>query len=162
MKNAVDKNLLSRRSFLKYGILTIGGIASASFVVPLVRYFISPALKKQQRNWMTVASVKNIPIGTPIHVQYEERVQDSWRETVLSKAVWVVTKDGKNFTVFDPHCTHLGCLYAWNEAKKRFLCPCHAGVFDIDGNVISGPPPRPLDRLANKLDGDKLVVQEIA
>jgi len=35
----------------------------------------------------------------------------------------------------------------WNAPKKQFLCPCHGGVYDRDGRVVSGPPPRPLERL---------------
>ena len=42
-------------------------------------------------------------------------------------------------------CTHLGCTVYWEKDKKEFYCPCHQGRFDQDGNVISGPPPRPLD-----------------
>jgi menaquinol-cytochrome c reductase iron-sulfur subunit len=49
-------------------------------------------------------------------------------------------------TAFDPHCTHLGCPYRWDAAKEAFLCPCHSGVFNKQGVVQSGPPPRPLDR----------------
>jgi menaquinol-cytochrome c reductase iron-sulfur subunit len=60
--------------------------------------------------------------------------------------LWIVTQDSNNFTVFDPHCTHLRCPFYWNDKERKFICPCHNGVFDIDGKVISGPPPRPLDR----------------
>ena len=78
---------------------------------------------------------------------YEERIRDGWYISTLSKGAWVVTKDGKEFVAFDPHCTHLNCPYYWDKEKKRFQCPCHDGRFDIDGKVIGGPPPRPLDRL---------------
>jgi len=56
--------------------------------------------------------------------------------------VWILNKDGKNFVVFDPRCTHLNCPYYWDKQANRFHCPCHDGRFDIDGNVIGGPPPR--------------------
>jgi Rieske Fe-S protein len=35
----------------------------------------------------------------------------------------------------------------WNEVKGQFICPCHGGVYDRDGRVVSGPPPAPLTRL---------------
>lgn len=41
-------------------------------------------------------------------------------------------------------CTHWGCEVAWSEEEKRYLCPCHAGVFDENGRVVSGPPPAAL------------------
>lgn len=43
-------------------------------------------------------------------------------------------------------CTHLGCLYAWNEQEAKFKCPCHGSQFEIDGTYIQGPAPRSLDR----------------
>lgn len=41
-------------------------------------------------------------------------------------------------------CTHWGCEVRWSEQERRYLCPCHEGVFDEEGQVLSGPPPRPL------------------
>jgi Rieske Fe-S protein len=42
-------------------------------------------------------------------------------------------------------CTHLHCIVSWNEMNKEFECPCHGGKFNLDGEVLAGPPPRPLD-----------------
>jgi Rieske Fe-S protein len=44
----------------------------------------------------------------------------------------------------------------WIADRKQFLSPCHNGVFDIHGNVVSGPPPRPLDRYEVKVENDQL------
>lgn len=54
---------------------------------------------------------------------------------------------------FGPSCTHEGCFYDWDEPSTRFACRCHKGFFAIDGKVISGPPPRPLDRYATRPSG---------
>jgi cytochrome b6-f complex iron-sulfur subunit len=43
-------------------------------------------------------------------------------------------------------CTHLGCLYGWNEQENKFKCPCHGSEFEKDGTFIQGPAPRSLDR----------------
>lgn len=42
-------------------------------------------------------------------------------------------------------CTHLGCIVGWAEEQQRFQCPCHAAVFNEVGEVLAGPPPRPMD-----------------
>ena len=60
--------------------------------------------------------------------------------------------DGE-FTIFDDRCTHLGCPFSWSDQKKQFDCPCHNGVFDEEGRVTGGPPPRPLDRYEYKVEG---------
>jgi cytochrome b6-f complex iron-sulfur subunit len=43
-------------------------------------------------------------------------------------------------------CTHLGCIYSWNNATHRFECPCHGSKFRLDGRRIEDPAPRNLDR----------------
>lgn len=53
-------------------------------------------------------------------------------------------EDG-GFLAISRKCTHLGCTVPWDDEKKQFICPCHASSFDITGNVISPPAPRPLD-----------------
>ena len=47
--------------------------------------------------------------------------------------------------VFSNVCTHLGCRVNWEADKNEYVCPCHDGHFGLDGKVVSGPPPRPLD-----------------
>jgi cytochrome b6-f complex iron-sulfur subunit len=53
-------------------------------------------------------------------------------------------KDG-GFLALLRECTHLGCTVPWVAEEARFACPCHASAFDITGQVLSPPAPRPLD-----------------
>lgn len=53
-------------------------------------------------------------------------------------------EDG-GFLAVSRKCTHLGCTVPWLDKEKRFACPCHASAFDIKGEVIHPPAPRPLD-----------------
>jgi nitrite reductase/ring-hydroxylating ferredoxin subunit len=57
-----------------------------------------------------------------------------------------VLRDGANMRALSTVCPHLGCRVRWQGDQQRFFCPCHNGVFDREGKVVSGPPPRPLDR----------------
>ncbi len=43
-------------------------------------------------------------------------------------------------------CTHLGCIYDWNDANDRFECPCHGSKYRLDGRRYQNPAPRTLDR----------------
>ncbi|MDR4471330.1 MAG: ubiquinol-cytochrome c reductase iron-sulfur subunit [Nitrospira sp.] len=59
---------------------------------------------------------------------------------------------------FSPICTHLGCGHRWDDVEKKFLCPCHGSVFDVNGIVLGGPALRPLDVLPSKVEGGRLLV----
>jgi cytochrome b6-f complex iron-sulfur subunit len=49
-------------------------------------------------------------------------------------------------------CTHLGCLYNWNDQEVKFICPCHGSQFQNDGTFILGPAPRSLDRFIIQIE----------
>lgn len=158
MQTLEEERALSRRLFLRNGLFTIAGGIAAAIGVPLLGYFISPALRGEGDNWVPIAHASEIPIGQPTPIEYAIRIKDGWVRNDKRRAAWIVTKDGNNFTVFDPRCTHLGCAYSWRPDRKLFLCPCHDGLFDIDGNVIGGPPPRPLDRLQVRVERGNILV----
>jgi menaquinol-cytochrome c reductase iron-sulfur subunit len=144
-QNEENKNI-TRRKFLKYVVLGGAGLVAAAIATPVVGDFLSPAWRKATTPTVPIARADSIPVGIPTFVRFEERVPDAWLVTTQSEGLWVVTKDGKNFTLFDPHCTHLNCPFYWDEKQGIFICPCHGGRFDIDGKVLAGPPPRPLDQ----------------
>jgi cytochrome b6-f complex iron-sulfur subunit len=56
----------------------------------------------------------------------------------------LVVHTPQGFRAFSAICTHLGCVVQWNEVRHQIDCPCHAGVFDINGKAVAGPPPKPL------------------
>ena len=60
-------------------------------------------------------------------------------------------KEG-GFMALHRECTHLGCTVPWDAAHSRFACPCHASAFDITGQVLSPPAPRPLDFYAIRIE----------
>jgi menaquinol-cytochrome c reductase iron-sulfur subunit len=142
-----DVHLVSRRRFLSYVIGGISGVIGAALAVPLAGYFLSPIWKKNAPLLTPITRTADIPTGQPTFVTYEQRVRDGWYISTLSKGAWVVNQGNDQFVVYDPKCTHLNCPYYWDKEKQIFQCPCHGGQFDINGNVIGGPPPRPLDRL---------------
>lgn len=50
--------------------------------------------------------------------------------------------------VLSNSCAHLGCPVRWLvvEGAGEFLCPCHGGIYDINGGYVAGPPPRGMYR----------------
>lgn len=62
------------------------------------------------------------------------------------------------FLALHRQCTHLGCSVPWDEAAGRFACPCHASAFDVRGDVLAPPAPRPLDRFAVRIENGIVTV----
>nr|NIM96637.1 Rieske 2Fe-2S domain-containing protein [candidate division Zixibacteria bacterium] len=59
---------------------------------------------------------------------------------------------------FSAICTHLRCIVRWTEAKNVFECPCHGAKFNAVGEVVEGPPPRPMDIYPIEIVEDNIVV----
>jgi len=55
-------------------------------------------------------------------------------------------------------CTHLGCIVEWDAEKGQIVCPCHAAIFDTQGNVVSGPAPAALPPYPVKVVSGSIVV----
>ncbi|MBI4124589.1 MAG: ubiquinol-cytochrome c reductase iron-sulfur subunit [Deltaproteobacteria bacterium] len=149
---------MDRRDFLHLSTSGLGLLIGASLFAPAAAYFLSPAWKKKPEDWIFLGDIHKIPVDRPTKVEFVQRHKDGWTTIEEKKSAWVISKDGKAFTVFDPRCTHLGCPYRWDEGRGEFLCPCHNAVFSKEGEVLSGPPPRPLDRYAVKVEAGKLWV----
>jgi cytochrome b6-f complex iron-sulfur subunit len=65
---------------------------------------------------------------------------------------YLVRLEDGGFLALSRQCTHLGCSVPWDEATGRFACPCHASSFDLRGDVLAPPAPRPLDLFAVRIE----------
>jgi menaquinol-cytochrome c reductase iron-sulfur subunit len=126
--------------------------------IPLAGYTILPALRKRPESWLNAGSAADLPPGEPRALTVHQTVSDGWRRTTLAKSVWAVKQLSGEVVVYSGLCTHLGCGIRWNRDAQRFQCPCHTAAFALDGRVLSGPPPRPLDTLPTKVEGGRLLV----
>lgn len=154
-----EKQKLSRRGFLGIATFSIGGLISAIIGIPAIAYIIDPASKKQaDQNWIPLGAVSKVEIGTPTLFKAEVQKQAGWIVDEQELTFYVLTDDGREFTAMSNVCTHLGCHVRWVADEGEFFCPCHNGVFDKNGNVVSGPPPRSLDQYEVKAEAGQLFV----
>ena len=148
----------TRRTFFHWVTTAAAGLIGIGLAIPLIGYVISPALKRREQQWVEVGQAGDLPVGIPKQLDYVQTIQDGWMESRTQKAVWAVKQAGGGVTVFSPICTHLGCGYRWEDADRKFKCPCHGSVYDADGKVLAGPAPRRLDVLPSKIEDGKLFV----
>ena len=57
-----------------------------------------------------------------------------------------ISTTDSGFVALAQACTHQGCTIAYSAGSQTFVCPCHGGTYNLNGNVVSGPPPGPVTR----------------
>jgi len=146
----------SRRAFFTRLFWGLAGLLTALVGVPVLGAFLSPGFRKQEKaDWVAVGPASSF-VTTPTLAHHLHPSHEGWVNVTGEMQVWVVQLPQGGYRIYDNHCTHLGCPYHWDTGLQRFACPCHNGVFDINGNVVSGPPPRPLDYYDAKVEGGVL------
>jgi menaquinol-cytochrome c reductase iron-sulfur subunit len=148
----------SRRGFFQTGILGLGAAISAALGLPALAYLLTPPKARPQASWIDLGDVNRFAAGAPVEVAFRRNRTDAWKVISEKDTVWVVKAADGGVTAFGPQCTHLGCAYHWDDGRHEFVCPCHSSLFRIDGSVISGPAPRPLDRYETKVENGKLML----
>lgn len=123
----------SRRKFLGVCLGGILSAAAAATIWPVYR-FLAPR-KSDAVAGKVVIPETELPEGAAKFFEF------------AGSAAVLVRKRGGEISAFSAVCTHLGCIVQWEKDKQDFLCPCHAGHYDADGAVLSGPPPKPLTKL---------------
>ena len=152
---------IPRRRFLKRLLGAVFGGVAAILAVPLAGFFSLPALRRSTVIWAEVGPLDDFTVGESRFVLLKPVKQQIWPEAGPKMAAFVSRKADGSFEVFHNHCTHAGCPINWNAAARRFFSPCHGGVFDDDGRVLAGPPPRPLDRYEMKVENGVLYAGRI-
>lgn len=132
----------SRRSFVQSGF----ALVAAGWAGWLTQGVLFPPTPTQVKP--VEIPLADLPVGGTKAITYEGKA-----------ALVMRTADG--VTALSLVCTHLGCIVQWQPGKEQFYCACHTGYYDRDGDVVSGPPPLPLDRLPVRLLADKVIVGEL-
>jgi Rieske Fe-S protein len=154
-----EKDQLSRRNFLTIAIGAIGAVIGVVMAIPAVAYVIGPALqRKTSENWVRLGPTSKVELGTPTLFKTTVETQTGWILTEEELSVYVLTEDGRNYIALSNICTHLGCRVRWITDQGLYFCPCHNAAFDKIGLVVSGPPPKPLDRFETKVENDQLFI----
>jgi cytochrome b6-f complex iron-sulfur subunit len=117
---------LSRRSFLGWvsGLSIAGSFAAGAFSSFV---FLKPRATYGEPNKFLIGRPEDYPSGARI--------------TIDTRRVCIV-REGAKIAAISTTCTHLGCIVA--PAPTGYACPCHGSHFDVDGNVVGGPAPKPL------------------
>ncbi|MCF3941629.1 ubiquinol-cytochrome c reductase iron-sulfur subunit [Oceanobacillus alkalisoli] len=144
------KQQVSRRQFLNYTLMGVGGFMAAGLLISPVRMAIDPVLKAAGGGDLANVGLAVDDITSdPQRVDWSVDQVDGWYESQVNRSAWVYKNDSDEVIAFSPVCKHLGCVVSWegsDQYPNEFFCPCHDGRYYKDGvNVPGTPPLAPLD-----------------
>ena len=149
----------ARRRFLSGTIAVIQGAIGATLAFLLGGAVVSPAFGKKRSTWWPAAAIDDLPDNEPTPIAIRVTREDGYSQVVDRQVVFLVKTGDTEVTALSSTCTHLGCRVSWNADEQALKCPCHGGAFDRTGAVKAGPPPKPLARLATRVDGEQVLVE---
>jgi Rieske Fe-S protein len=137
---------VSRRDFINILKQLLGATGLTALFGPLVAYFYPPTLEETPSQPVKVGPVSDLPKGEAVKVNY-------------GRFPAIVIHTPKGFRAYSAVCTHFACIVSWDPDLEQIVCPCHDGFFEpLEGKVLSGPPPAPLDALPLEIIEDEIFI----
>ena len=139
---SAPKNGITRRSFLDtlLGVGAVGWLGTVLY--PIVEYLKTPALSEAEVTSVVAANVKNLKPNAGVIFKFG-----------TAPAILILGSAGK-LRAFSGVCTHLECTVQFRAETSDIWCACHNGIYDLGGNVVSGPQPRGLEKFVVNVRGE--------
>ena len=151
----------TRREFMVLGTGVGMGLIGAMLSIPAIGFVLSPLFAKRRVAWVTIGAIDSIPVDTPT-VRLASMPSDQGFPTPPSnRVVYIVRKDDGSVLTLSNICTHMQCDVHWDAQTNQFLCPCHGGLYDMNGVNVGGPPPQPLAQWVHRVNIDPVTGQHI-
>jgi menaquinol-cytochrome c reductase iron-sulfur subunit len=164
---AFEGETVTRRRLMVGTVHGAGALAAMGFTLPVLGFAAgTPLFERPPVIWTAVGKPEDFPNDTyvPKVITLVEGVGEIGKSTAYIRSrnndtdSAIQFPDGVNNLAISTRCMHLGCPVRYVDAAKRFICPCHGGVYDFTGKVAGGPPVRPLDRFHLRVRGGQLEV----
>ncbi len=167
---AYEGETVTRRRLMEGGVQLAGGVAVAAIALPALGFALGPMFEQQvPTRWQDIGPEDDFNDETyvPKVISLVPEVGDAGKTTIY------VRKDNPQkdkrvedqgppppYVAISTRCAHLGCPVRYIQASKKFVCPCHGGVYGFEGQVEGGPPVRPLDRFYTRVTSGRVEVGE--
>lgn len=139
-----------RRTMLSW-LLGGGALASiASFLYPVLRFLNPPLITEAAVNEVVAGKVQDLKPNSGKIIKFG------------NKPALLVRVSDTEWKAFSAVCTHLNCTVQYRDSTEQIWCACHNGTYDLNGHVVSGPPPNPLVEYAVNLRGDEVIISRRA
>ncbi|HVC20705.1 MAG TPA: ubiquinol-cytochrome c reductase iron-sulfur subunit [Vicinamibacterales bacterium] len=156
---AEQEHEIDRRGLFRWIINGVVTAIGAVVTVVAGGAIVAPSLKKPAERWLPAGRILGLQPETPTPVTVRVVRREGYYEAVDHETVFLIREPGGEVRALSSICTHLGCHVHWDAKARLFKCPCHGGVYDINGKVVSGPPPRPLATYPTRMDQNEVFVE---
>lgn len=136
----------TRRSFLDSFATALAAVAAGSALGVAGMFAYPPTQRGEDVDELEVATL-------------DELGKTGFKTFRFGTEPGIVVLAGDKLHALSLVCTHLGCLVEWSPLRRQLVCPCHRAAFDLGGNVLEGPPPRPLRAFEASMQGDRVLVR---
>ena len=143
-----EERVAPRRSVLRWlvrGFLSLWGLAAAGVGISFLK--APDAGERPSESTVKCGAFSTLAVGSARFIRHG------------TDPLFVVRASETEVVALSAICTHLRCVLQWDDEARIIRCPCHAGSFDKSGNVLSGPPPRPLRTHPAEVRADEIVVR---
>jgi quinol---cytochrome c reductase iron-sulfur subunit, bacillus type len=164
---AFEGETVTRRRLMEGGAQAAGAVAVAMIALPGLGFALGPLFEETEpERWQDVGPEDDFNKSTyvPKVMSISPEVGDAGKTTVYVRTYdpkrdkQVEGQDPLPYVAISTRCAHLGCPVRYIQASQKFVCPCHGGVYGYQGEVIGGPPVRPLDRFYTKVEAGRVLV----
>jgi Rieske Fe-S protein len=138
----MSDTVFDRRTFLD-ALLATGFVSTAvAIAYPVSQFLIPPASGEPSTQSASAGPAAALRPNSAAIFKFGSK-----------PGIVVKTADGE-IRAFSAVCTHLDCTVQFKADTSQLWCACHNGTYDLGGNVVSGPPPRGLEKFVVNLRGE--------
>lgn len=140
----------NRRGIVGWLLGTGVATSLSAFLYPVLKFVLPPATAEAAVNEATVGKVNDFKLNSGKIVKFG------------STPALLVRVSETEWKAYSGICTHLNCTVQFKDASHQIWCACHNGLYDLNGKVLSGPPPRPLEEFTVRVRGDEVILSRQA
>ena len=151
----------TRRQFMVLGTGAGMGLIGVLLSIPAIGFLLSPLFAKRRTAWVTIGNIDDIPFDTPTVRLAAMPSEQGFPTPPTNRVVYVVRKTDGSVLTLSNICTHMQCDVHWDAQLDEFLCPCHGGLYNMDGVNVGGPPPQPLAQWIHRMQVDPTTGKQV-
>lgn len=144
----MEQKVTRRRNFLNYLLGTSAGATAIAILYPIFKFISPPQVTEAIQNSMVACKVNELVANSGKIIKFG------------AKPVLLIRTEAGELKALSAICTHLDCVVQYQPETKGIWCACHNGRYNLNGQNISGPPPRPLEAFVVNVRGDDIVISK--